>query len=50
MVVTCGSERRDSDVMNIEEHTTYKERKERHKEHKQHKDVDGIQNKADFTE
>jgi len=35
--------------MNIEEHTTYKERKERHKEHKQHKDVDGIQNKADFT-
>jgi len=36
-------------VMNIEEHTTYKERKERHKEHKQHKDVDGIQNKADFT-
>ena len=36
-------------MMNIEEHTTYKERKERHKEHKQHKDVDGIQNKADFT-
>jgi len=32
--------------MNIEEHTTYKERKERHKEHKQHKDVDGIQNKC----